>query len=64
MNKNSQARIKANNKYVEKTYARITLRVRKGRETEIKAYAESKGLSLNAYINQLIDNDMMNSNKE
>lgn len=39
-------------------YDLITLQVKKGRKDKIKAQALSKGMSLNAYINSLIDKDM------
>lgn len=58
MNKNSQAKIKASNKYVEKTYERFTLRFKKGEQEKVKEHAESKGLSLNSYIIKLIEKDM------
>lgn len=44
--------------YNEKAYDRISLVVKKGRREELKAYAESKGMSINGYINKLIDEDM------
>ena len=42
--------------YNEKAYDRISLVVKKGRREELKAYAESKGMSINGYINKLIEN--------
>ena len=45
-------------KYNEKAYDRISLTVKKGQKDVIKAHAESKGMSLNGYINHLIDEDM------
>lgn len=53
----SQARIQANKKYLCKV-DNIIVRVKKGRKLKMKAYAESLGMSLNAYINKLIDKDM------
>ena len=55
-----KAATRAQNKWIEKTYDRINLTVPKGKKDEIKAYAESKGESVNAYINRLIDEDMQN----
>lgn len=52
---------KAVNKYSKKAYDRLNIIVPKGKREVIKTYAESKGLSLNAYINSLIDADMQNS---
>lgn len=48
----------ASNKYNAKAYDRIALQVKKGRRDIIRAYAESKGMSLNGYINKLIEDDM------
>lgn len=50
--------------YNEKAYDRISLVVQKGRREELKAYAESKGMSINGYINKLIDEDMKTADKE
>lgn len=49
---------KAKNKYASQNYDRITLLTAKGKKKEIKSYAESLGMSLNAYINTLIEKDM------
>lgn len=46
------------NKWNEKAYDRINLTVPKGDKDKIKAYAESKGKSVNSYINDLIKEDM------
>ena len=46
------------NDYISKTYDRINLTVPKGRQADIKAFAESKGESVNSYINGLIRADM------
>ena len=51
------------NKYAAKTYDRITTLVKKGEKETIKAHAESKGMSLNAYINDLIEKDMNENEK-
>lgn len=48
----------ASNKYNAKAYERIALQVKKGRRDIIREYAESKGMSLNGYINKLIEDDM------
>ncbi len=48
----------AKNKYNAKAYDRIALQVKKGQREIIRTYAESKGMSLNGYINILIENDM------
>ncbi len=54
----SQAHIKATSKYNAKAYDQFTTRVKKGQAEIITAYAASKGLSLNGYINKLIADDM------
>ena len=46
------------NKWNSKNYDRIALNVYKGQREQITAYAASKGLSLNGYINKLIADDM------
>ena len=54
----SEAHIKASNKYNSKAYDRVSLMLPKGNRDVIRAYAESKGMSLNGYINKLIADDM------
>lgn len=54
----TQAGNKASQRYQKKAYDRITLRVKKGELEIIKAFAESKGMSLNGYIVDLINKDM------
>lgn len=56
--KNSEARIKANNRYNEKAYDRINIAVPKGRKDLIKAHTESKGESINGFVNRAIDETM------
>ena len=56
--KNSEARIKANNRYNEKAYDRINISVPKGRKDLIKAHAESHGESVNGFVNRAIDETM------
>lgn len=46
------------NRYNEKAYDRINLVVPKGQKEVIKAHAESKGESLNGYINRIINEDI------
>ena len=54
----SEARKKANEKYNAKAYDQVKVLVKKGQRDIIKQHAESKGLSLNGYINKLISDDM------
>lgn len=49
---------KAVQKYSLKAYDNLTIRVYKGLKEIIKAYAESRGESINGYINRLIAQDM------
>lgn len=44
-------------KYNEKAYDRIALTVPKGMKEHYKAVADTKGMSLNAYINRLLEDD-------
>lgn len=46
------------NKYAAKAYDRVGLILKKGQKDVVKKHAESKGMSLNGYINYLIDKDM------
>lgn len=49
---------KAVQKYSEKAYDRLSIRVKKGDGEKIKKYAKSKGMTLNGYVNDLIYKDM------
>ena len=57
-NKNSSAKIAANNRYNEKVYDRINIAVPKGKKDKIREHAEANGESVNGYINRLIEEDM------
>ena len=54
----AERKAKWQNDYIAKTYDRINLTVPKGDKDKIKAHAESKGESVNGYINRLIQEDM------
>ena len=54
-NKNSRARIEANNRYNAKAYDRINVAVPKGRKDIIKAHAEKNGESVNGFVNRAIN---------
>ena len=54
----STAQQKAVNKYMAANYDRINLTVLTGRKDIITAHAESKGESVNAFINRAIDETM------
>ena len=51
----SQAQNKATQKYIKANYDEIKLRFKKGKKDTIKAHAESKGESLNGFVNRAID---------
>jgi uncharacterized FlgJ-related protein len=51
-------KIAYNNQFNANAYDRINLTVPKGKKDEIKAHAESRGESVNAYIWRLIQEDM------
>lgn len=51
----SKAQQKAVNKYMAANYDRINLTVEKGRKDIIKKHAESKGESVNGFINRVIN---------
>ena len=53
-NKNSAAKIRANNKYAAKAYDRINLAVPKGRKATVEEMARQQGGSINALVNALL----------
>lgn len=55
MPKNSKARIEANNRYNDKVYDRINIAVPKGHKAILQEIAGKYGLSVNGYLNKLID---------
>lgn len=46
------------NEYAKKAYDDIRLQVKKGQKEIIREHAESQGMSLQGYINSLIEKDM------
>ena len=54
----TEAMARASKKYEAETVERIALRVPKGRKAKIQMCAEKHGLSLNVYINQLLEEAM------
>ena len=54
----SQAQNKATQKYIKENYDNFMLRMQKGKKDKIKAFADSKGESLNGFINRAIDEAM------
>lgn len=63
--KSSSAQTAAKNRYNAKAYDQIPFRVPKGRREELKAIAESKGLSLNGMIalaiEKFLEEDYLNT---
>ena len=49
---------KAVNKYMRENYDRVNLTMPKGRKDEVKAHADTRGESLNAFINRAITETM------
>lgn len=56
--KNTDAKIKANNRYTNKAYDRINLAVPKGHKERIKRAAEMRGESVNAYVTRIINEQL------
>ena len=50
----SKAQQKAVSKYMKENYDEIKIRMPKGKKAKIKAYAESKGESINGFVNKAI----------
>lgn len=57
--KNSEARIRANNKYNAKTYDRINIAIPKGKKEVIQAQAAAQGKSVNAFVVEAIEEKLM-----
>ena len=49
---------RSKNDWIAKAYDRINLTLPKGQKDIIKAHAEGRGESVNAFINRAIDNQM------
>ena len=54
----TKAQQRAVDKYVRENYDRIEVKVPKGRKAEIKAHAEERGESINAFVGRAIDETM------
>lgn len=54
----SKAQQKAVAKYMLNNYDELKIRVPKGKKDVLKAYAKSKGESLNGFVNRAIDEAM------
>lgn len=51
----SEAQKKATMKYMKNNYDRIELKVSKGKKADLQAHAQSRGESLNGFVNRAID---------
>ena len=58
MSEEKKRKAKWQNDYIAKTYDRINLTVPKGQKETIKEHAETKGESVNAFINRAINETM------
>lgn len=58
----SKAQQKAVSKYMKENYDELKARIPKGQKETIKAHAEAKGESLNAFINRAISETMERDN--
>lgn len=54
----TKAQQRAVNKYMKENYDEIKVRTEKGKKAKIKAHAESRGESVNSFINRAIDETM------
>lgn len=59
----TEARKKANEKYLKESVEDVRIRVPKGRKAEIKNHAESQGESMNAFVVRAIDEAIERDNK-
>ena len=50
--------------YTKSKYEDLRIRVPKGKKAEIKSFAESRGKSLNGFVNEAIDNAMKDEQVE
>lgn len=60
----SKAQQKAVQKYVKANYDRQEVTMPKGKKAAVKAHAESRGESVNGFINRAIDETMERDGKE
>ena len=64
VNKYTEARRRANEKYNAKAYEEIKVRVYTGKKSKVKAHAEQHGERLNGFINRAIDETMERDNEK
>ena len=58
----SKKQQKSVQKYVSEKYDRIMLTMPKGKKSDLQAHAESKGESLNGFVNRAIDSQIAQDN--
>ena len=58
----SKAQQKAVNKYVRDNYDRVNVNMPKGQKETVKAHAEARGESVNAFINRAVLETMERDN--
>ena len=58
----SKSQNKATQKYIKNKYEEIKIRVPKGKKDQYKELASKKGLSLNAFIVNLMEESLLNAN--
>ena len=63
VNKYTEARKRANEKYNAKAYDELKIRVSKGEKEQIKAHADTQGESLNGFVKRAIDETMKRDNE-
>lgn len=63
VNKYTEARKRANEKYNAKAYDELKIRVPKGEKDKIKAHADTQGESLNGFVKRAIDETMKRDNE-
>ena len=64
MAETGKASTRAKNKYNAENYDNLRIVVPKGKKEKIKAYAESKGESINGFVNRAIDEAMENEGED
>lgn len=62
VNKYTEARKRANEKYNAKAYDEVKFRVPKGKKDTIKIHAEQQGESLNKFLNRAVNDTMERDN--
>lgn len=60
----SKAQQKAVNKYVRDNYDRVNVNMPKGQKETVKAHAEARGESVNAFINRAVLETMERDNAQ